>query len=112
MHVPLARTPPVREGVSSSTWDIHNHIALSEELRRCKWLSKEICEIVGRAHKWYRNGMRLHCLTDEEMSPFNVFHARVMLRIVTDILSSLVSVAKDTGGPEPCSDSSSTNRER
>ena len=90
--------PPVLEqGESISSSHIHDQVSHSKECLLPKRLRKEVGEIIRCTHERNDDRVVLHFFSNEEMSPINMFRARVMLRIVSQVAASLVVHAQFGG---------------
>ena len=57
--------------------DVHDRVAQFEELGSSECLSEEVGEVFNRGDEWHPQGVVLHALAHEEVTTFNVLHARV-----------------------------------
>lgn len=89
---------PATRGERATSWDVHELIPEAEELLRLQRLREEIRVVVCRTHEWHFDLEILHTFTDEEMTPFDMLRALMMLWIICEVSRSSVVYA-ETDGP-------------
>ena len=68
------------EGVS--TYDVHDFISQLEEMFSRQRLGEEVRDVVSCGYEWNANLAVLNALSEEEMTPFDVFHPGIVFRVL------------------------------
>ena len=63
-------------------FDVHNFIAHLEEMLSRQRLGEKVRDVVSCGYEWNANLAVLNALSEEEMTPFDVFHPGIVFRVL------------------------------